>query len=263
MRRAEFARVAETRARFARARVRATLGTSGAHADRGGSACYRGRRALTLIGVEHPSWLGFVVLGSAAAAAAILIWYLVKRPPLAIHVKLWLLLGLGVFPTLAAASSTVSGMETTTHREFCGACHVMDSHFRNAVDPGAQSLAARHTRNPYFGEQSCYVCHADYGMYGYALTKAGGLRHVYEYYLGGYRQMPLEHALKVIHLRKPYDNQNCRQCHTATAEFWQRVPDHQALAVELEANRVSCASAGCHGYAHPFTKLEPAPGKAP
>jgi nitrate/TMAO reductase-like tetraheme cytochrome c subunit len=206
--------------------------------------------------VQHAGWLGFVALVASAGAAAILLWYLIKRPPLETHVKLWLLLGLGVFPALAAASSTVSGMEATTHREFCGSCHVMGSHFQNAIDPKSQSLAARHTRNPFFGEQSCYVCHADYGMYGYALTKAGGLRHVYEYYLGGYRQMSLESALKVIHLRKPYDNRNCRQCHTASDVYWRRVPDHHALEHELEANRIACTSAGCHGYAHPFSKPE-------
>ncbi len=203
------------------------------------------------------------MLVASAAAAAILIWYLYKRPPLSLAVKLALLVGLGVLPALAAASSTVAGMEATTHREFCGSCHVMDSHFRNAIDPTAQSLAARHARNPSFGERSCYVCHADYGMYGYALTKAGGMRHVYEYYLGGYRQMPLEKALKVIHLRKPYDNLNCRQCHTTTGEAWRRVPDHGSLDAELTSNRVSCASAGCHGYAHPFTKAAPTHEKAP
>lgn len=204
--------------------------------------------------MEHANWLGFVILGSSAVAAAILVWYLIKRPRLDLRVKLLLLLGLGIFPALAAASSTVSSMEATTHAEFCGSCHVMDSHFQSAIDPKDQSLAAKHSRNPFFGERSCYVCHADYGMYGYALTKAGGLRHVYEYYLGGYRQMPLEKALKVIHLRKPYDNLNCRQCHTTTLHDWRRVPDHDALEAELDANRVSCASAGCHGYAHPFTK---------
>lgn len=211
--------------------------------------------------VAHGNWLGFVALGASAAAAPILVWFLVKRPPLEVRVKLWLLLGLGVFPALAAASSTVSGMTATTHREFCGSCHVMDTHFRNASDPKAQSLAARHSRNPFFGDQSCYVCHADYGMYGYAMTKAGGLRHVYEYYLGGYRSMPLSQALEVIHLRKPYDNLNCRQCHTTTGSAWQRVPDHEALQNELASNRVSCASAGCHGYAHPFTKPQKREGK--
>jgi hypothetical protein len=26
------------------------------------------------------------------------------------------------------------------------------------------------------------------------------------------------------------------------------------MEAELAANKVSCASAGCHGFAHPFTK---------
>jgi cytochrome c-type protein NapC len=194
-------------------------------------------------------------LSTAAAAAAILIFYLIKQPPLNLGVKLWLLVGLGVLPGMAAASSTAVGMHRTTERAFCGSCHVMGAHYRDASDPQSQSLAARHSRNPTFGGESCYVCHADYGMYGYALTKLGGLRHVYKYYLGGYRQMPLEQAEREIRLLKPYDNRNCRQCHTATAEDWRNVPDHLSLEAELAENKVSCASAGCHGYAHPFTKL--------
>jgi nitrate/TMAO reductase-like tetraheme cytochrome c subunit len=201
-------------------------------------------------------WLGFVALGCAAIAAAILIGYLIRRPVLDLRAKLALFLGLGVFPALAAAASTVAGMERTTDREFCGSCHVMDAHFQDAIDPKRQSLAARHSRNPLFGEHSCYVCHADYGMYGYAMTKTGGMRHVYEYYLGGYRSLSLDQALKVIHLRKPYDNLNCRQCHTTTLKGWRSVPDHEALKSELFSNKVSCASAGCHGFAHPFDKGE-------
>jgi nitrate/TMAO reductase-like tetraheme cytochrome c subunit len=209
--------------------------------------------------VSPPSTLGVVALSCAAAAAAILIWYLIRKPPLTLAVKLWLLLGLGVFPALGATSSTVTGMEATTNREFCGSCHVMTAHLEDAVAPDSQSLAARHTRNPFFGEKSCYVCHADYGMYGYAMTKAGGMRHVYEYYLGGYMSMSLEEARDKIHLRKPYDNTNCRQCHTTSLHDWRRVPDHESLKVELDSNQVSCASAGCHGYAHPFTKPPESP----
>lgn len=200
------------------------------------------------------SWLDMVALVSAAAAASILLRHLIKRPALDLPAKLLLLLGLGVFPTIAAATSTIAGMERTTERKFCGSCHVMGPYSEDAANPAAQSLAARHSRNPYFGEHSCYVCHADYGAYGYALTKAGGMRHVYEYYLGGYKEMTLEQSKKAIHLLKPYDNQNCRQCHTATLHDWRRVADHESLKKELDANKVSCASAGCHGYAHPFTK---------
>jgi cytochrome c-type protein NapC len=171
-----------------------------------------------------------------------------------LRVKLWLLFGLGVFPATAATSATVSGVQATTHRDFCGSCHVMSAHVADASNPAAQSLAARHSQNAFFGEKSCYVCHADYGMYGYALTKTAGLRHVYKYYFAGYRKMPLEQAKQAIRLVRPYDNGNCRHCHTTTLRDWRRVPDHESLERELASNRVSCASAGCHGYAHPFTK---------
>jgi nitrate/TMAO reductase-like tetraheme cytochrome c subunit len=209
------------------------------------------------------SWLGYLAIGCAAIAAAIILYFLLKRPALDLPMKLWLFAGLGLFPGLSAAASTVAGMERTTKREFCGSCHVMEGHFSNATDPNAQSLAARHTRNPFFGEQSCYVCHADYGMFGYALTKLGGLRHVYEYHLGGYGEMSHAEAKRAIHLIKPYDNLNCRQCHTTTARVWSQVPDHQALKAELFSNKVSCASAGCHGFAHPFTKGPDGLGIAP
>lgn len=199
-------------------------------------------------------WLGYVALASAIIAATILLHFLLRRPPLDLRTKLLLLLGLGVFPTITAATSTVAGMEATTHREFCGSCHTMDDHFENASDPSAQSLAARHSRNPFFGGESCYVCHADYGMFGYALTKMGGMKHVYYYYLGGYRAMTKEESRRNVHIAKPYDNTNCRQCHTTTARVWRSVPDHQSLELQLASNRVSCASAGCHGYAHPFSK---------
>jgi cytochrome c-type protein NapC len=207
------------------------------------------------LAVPHAGpWLAYVALASALMAAGILVWYLLKRPPLDLSVKLRLFLGLGILPAVTALSSTVAGMERTTHREFCGSCHVMTAHFDDAVSGSSQSLAARHSRNPFFGEHSCYVCHADYGMYGYPLTKLGGLRHVYLYYLGGYNQLSLEQAKREIHLAKPYENLNCRQCHTTTARGWRDIPDHKSLQKELFSNQVSCTSAGCHGYAHPFSK---------
>ena len=200
------------------------------------------------------SILAAVTLTAGGAAAIILIRFLVRKPVLDFGMKLWLLLGLGVLPAISAGASTVAGMEATTERKFCGSCHVMGGHFDDANDSHSQSLAARHSRNPFFGKRSCYVCHADYGMFGYVLTKAGGLRHVYLYYLGGYRRMTLEQAEKDIHLVKPYDNNNCRQCHTGTLHDWMKLSDHRSLEAELSSNTVSCASAGCHGYAHPFTK---------
>lgn len=209
--------------------------------------------AALSVAVPH-SWLAIVSLIAAVAAAAILLRFLVRKPPLDLSNKLWLLVGIGALPTLSAVTSTVSGMEATTQREFCGSCHVMTGHYDDSSNPASQSLAARHSRNPFFGERACYVCHADYGMYGYPVTKAGGMRHVYLYYFGGYRKMPLAQAEREIHLVKPYNNLNCRQCHTTKASVWRRVADHESLRGEIDSNRVSCASAGCHGFAHPFNK---------
>jgi nitrate/TMAO reductase-like tetraheme cytochrome c subunit len=210
----------------------------------------------------HVGVFQIVTLVAAAPAGVILVRYLIKKPPLDLRMKLVMLLGLGVLPAVSAGASTVAGMEETTHRRFCGSCHVMDGHYDDSSDPKSQSLAARHSRNPFFGDRSCYVCHADYGMYGYILTKAGGMGHVYHYYLSGYREMTLEEAEKNIHLAKPYDNTNCRQCHTGTVHNWQKRADHRSLEAELRANKVSCASAGCHGYAHPFSKQQASGGAA-
>ena len=40
-----------------------------------------------------------------------------------------------------------------------------------------------------FGSENCYVCHANYGMFGTIVTKAGGMRHVW-LYLTEYRNSP-------------------------------------------------------------------------
>lgn len=198
--------------------------------------------------------LGVVCLVSVAGALAIVAQHLRKKPALSFATKITLLFGLGVFPASAAVSSTVTGMEATTHRTFCGSCHSMDAYVADADDPLSQSMAARHGRNPYFGDHNCYTCHADYGMLGYPLTKLNGMRHVYEYYLGGWRNKTPEQTLADIHLQKPYDNDNCRQCHTGTLADWALIPEHAALEEELKSNQVSCSSGGCHGYAHPFSK---------
>lgn len=200
--------------------------------------------------------LGVACIALALLSLAIIARHLVKKPALTFATKLWLSLGLGLLPGAAAVTNTVASLQTTTTRTFCGSCHVMVPYVGDASDPESQSLAARHGRNPYFGGSNCYVCHADYGMYGYPLTKLNGMRHVYEYYIGGWRSKTLDEALSEIHLRKRYDNTNCRQCHTGTLADWSAVPEHVSLAAELDNNDVSCASAGCHGYAHPFTKSD-------
>ncbi len=189
----------------------------------------------------------------AALAAVILIAYLIWRPALHGVAKVWLLLGLGVFPLATAFSGNVVGYEATKTRDFCGSCHVMTPHAADADNPDSRSLASRHARNRLFGKANCYACHADYGMYGTITTKLGGLRHVWKYYTE-YKDVPLDEAKKSIHLYKPYPNANCMQCHSTQLEGWRKVPDHTASLEDVRSGRVSCASGGCHGFAHPFTK---------
>lgn len=190
----------------------------------------------------------------AAAAALILLHYLIRRPRLDARVRMRLLFGLGVLPAAAAAASTAYGMHRTTERSFCGSCHVMSKHLSDAEDPASTSLAARHARNAMFGGTNCYVCHADYGMLGYPLTKLTGMKHVYHYYLGDYGDMPMDQALKEIRVVKPYPNSNCMQCHSGGLDSFKNVREHRALEEDLLTNKVACASAGCHGYSHPFNK---------
>jgi nitrate/TMAO reductase-like tetraheme cytochrome c subunit len=205
------------------------------------------------MGYQPP--LTLIAIVCAIIAAAILVTYLVRQPPLAGATKVWLLLGLGVFPIGVAAAGNVQGFEATKERHFCGSCHVMIPHASDSNDPHSLSLASRHARNRLFGDFNCYACHADYGMFGTVLTKLGGMRHVW-LYVTQYRNVSLEEAKRTIHLVKPYPNQNGMQCHSTELPVWQRVPDHRSSLLDVRNQRVSCASAGCHGYAHPFTKPE-------
>jgi cytochrome c-type protein NapC len=196
--------------------------------------------------------LALVALGLAVLSAVILIVHLVIRPPLVRVTKVWLLLGLGILPTGAAFAGNVQGFEATKERRFCGSCHLMSLHEQDSNDPGSRSLAARHARNAMFGGENCYVCHADYGMFGTIVTKAGGLRHVW-LDLSAFRNTSLDEAKTSIHLREPWKmNDNCMQCHSTRDPLWLKVPDHASALGDVRAGRVSCASAGCHGLAHPF-----------
>jgi cytochrome c-type protein NapC len=90
-------------------------------------------------------------------------------------------------------------------------------------------------------------------MFGTVKTKLGGLRHIYEYVFN-YRNMPLEEAKREIHIRKPFQNATCMHCHSTENPGWNAVPDHKSILGQVRGGAVSCASEGCHGPAHPFTK---------
>src|ERR1700753_518454 len=158
-------------------------------------------------------------LACAGAAAVLVLWYLMRRPKLTHATKLVLLAGIGVLPLATASTGNVADCEATKAREFCCSCHVMTPYKRDSEDPHSTTLAARHARNAMFGDDNCYACHANYGMYGTVITKLGGLRHVYESVLH-YRNMPLDEARRTIHIRTPFENATCMHCHSTENPIW-------------------------------------------
>jgi cytochrome c-type protein NapC len=190
----------------------------------------------------------------ASISTLLVVWFLLWRPTLTQPTKIVLLLGIGVLPLATAASGNVSGYEATKQRSFCGSCHVMTPYQNDSEDPHSTTLAARHARNALFGDENCYACHANYGMFGTIVTKLGGLRHVYEYTMH-YHSMSLEEAREKIHIREPFQNSTCMHCHSTTGPAWRGVKEHASLLDSVRSGAVSCASAGCHGPAHPFSKV--------
>jgi len=197
--------------------------------------------------------LSLFALACAAGAALILLRYLVKRPPLSGATKVWLLIGLGVLPISSALAGNIQGFETTKEQKVCNSCHVMNEHIADSIDPKSMSLASRHSRNKLFGVENCFMCHQDYGMYGTVTTKMGGMKHVWMYYTK-YINIPISESKKTIHIYEPYPNASCMQCHSTKLEDWERVVEHHGLLEQVRANKVACASGGCHGFGHPFTK---------
>jgi cytochrome c-type protein NapC len=194
---------------------------------------------------EAPQLLTYVALAAAAGAGAILVAYLVRRPALTRSTKLWLFAGLGPLPITAALIGNVANFEVTKDRDFCGRCHTMSLYAGDAADPKSGTLAAVHSKNPMFGGQSCYACHADYGMFGTVTTKLGGMRHVWYYYTEDW-EAP-EHAPPKM--RKPYSHEACKQCHPPDRA---RQPlEHVVHQQAILSNQVGCTAGGCHGRPHP------------
>ena len=197
--------------------------------------------------------LTVTALGCAAISAVLVLWYLLARPHLTRPTKIALLFGVGLFPIATAMTGNYAGFEATKERTFCGSCHVMTPYARDSGDPTSTTLAARHGRNALFGDANCYACHANYGMFGTVKTKLGGLRHIYEYVFH-FHDMPLEEAREKIHIREPFQNSTCMHCHSTENPGWNAVKDHASILARVRSGEVSCASEGCHGPAHPFSK---------
>jgi cytochrome c-type protein NapC len=195
----------------------------------------------------------FLAMGTAGLSAIIILWFLVWRPTLTRGTKIALLFGIGLLPIATAANGNVAGYYATKQVSFCSSCHVMTPYGDDARSLNSMSLASRHTRNEAFGEESCYACHADYGMFGTVTTKLGGLKHVYEYTLN-YRNMPVDEFVATIRIAKPFQNSTCIRCHSTFTPQFANVGDHTSAMGTLRDGTVSCASEGCHGPAHPFSK---------
>jgi nitrate/TMAO reductase-like tetraheme cytochrome c subunit len=189
--------------------------------------------------------LSAVALALTLLSAAILVGFLVRRPKLDRVVKVWLLIALGPLPITAAMTGNLANFEVTTKRTFCASCHTMTIHANDAADPHSTTLASLHSKNPYFGDKSCYVCHADYGMFGTVLTKVGGMHHVWDYYTDDWSAP----GHRPPQLYKPYSNTACMQCHPVDKP---RQPlEHKIHGQAVKDGLVSCAAANCHGPPHP------------
>lgn len=194
-----------------------------------------------------------LALGCAAVSTALLGWFLLRRPALNRSTKIVLLFGIGILPIGTAGTGNVAGYHATKATQFCGSCHVMTPYADDSTNATSTSLAARHARNDAFGHENCYACHADYGMFGTVTTKIGGMRHVYEYVLH-YRNTSHEDFQAKITIRRPFRNEACMRCHSTQNPLFNKIGNHVSTRDDIRSGAVSCASNGCHGPAHPFSK---------
>lgn len=202
-----------------------------------------------------------VALAAALVSAAIIVWYLVRRPPLGRATKVLLLIGLGVMPIGVALTGNVAGYEYTLSREFCASCHVMLPYTEDASDPRSNSLAAVHSRNATFGDASCYECHADYAIFGALTTKVNGLKHLYYYVTEYARTGPYGEGGPAIHMYKSFDNAMCTRCHSTRAPAWTAREDHAGMIEEIRSGDAKCID--CHTDVHPRAFAHGGSGAAP
>jgi cytochrome c-type protein NapC len=189
--------------------------------------------------------LKITALTAAAISILILVWYLVRRPPLGRLTKVMLLFGLGVMPLGVALTGNIAGFEYTLNRKFCGSCHVMLPYTQDAEDPSSKSLAAIHSRNHAFGEESCYTCHADYQMFGTMTTKLNGLRHLYYYVTEYANSGKYGEKGPRIHMYKQFQNGMCTRCHSTEAPRWATVDEHSGMIEDIRSGQLKCVE--CHG----------------
>jgi cytochrome c-type protein NapC len=206
--------------------------------------------------------LRLAALVSALIAIAILVWYLVQRPALTRPTKIVLLFGLGVMPFAVALAGNISGFEYTLKREFCGSCHVMRPYVEDAADRTSTSLAAVHSRNGAFGEESCYTCHADYKIFGAVTTKMNGMRHLFMYVTEYGNTGPYGEGGPPIHMYRKFQNAMCTRCHSTEAPRWNAVEDHAGMIEDIRKGEAKCVDCHSGEKIHPRALAHGGTGKA-
>lgn len=207
--------------------------------------------------------LKLTALVAAAISILILLWYLIRRPPLGRLTKVMLLFGLGVMPLGVALTGNISGFEYTLKRQFCGSCHVMLPYTEDAADPNSNSLAAIHSRNHSFGDESCYNCHADYQLFGAMTTKVNGLKHLF-YYVTKYANTgPYGEGGEPIHMYKKFQNSMCTRCHSTTAPNWLKNENHAGMLEEIRSGDAKCLDCHTGDTIHPRAFAHGGNGRAP
>ena len=161
---------------------------------------------------------------------------------------LWLhLLSLGVFPLFLLAVGNFAVFEYAKEERFCGSCHrTMKPYIDDLHDRKSESLAALHFQNRFAHSESCYSCHADYGVHGTFEAKATGMRHLYRYITRTYKT-----TLTMPH---PYPNSLCLKCHEGAKRFMGEKVHLQGdqISPALLSGKKECIS--CHGPAHEIPK---------
>ncbi len=207
--------------------------------------------------------LKLAALVAAVIAILILAWYLLRRPPLTRATKVLLLFGLGIMPLGVALTGNIAGFEYTLKRPFCASCHVMLPYTEDAADPRSTSLAAIHSRNHSFGEESCYTCHADYQIFGAMTTKANGLKHLYFYITEYQNTGPYGEGGPKIHMYKPFQNAMCERCHSTTAPRWMTVEDHAGALDDIRKGDTKCIDCHTGDKIHPRAFAHGGNGRPP
>ena len=183
--------------------------------------------------------IAFVLLNLALIALA---WRsLLDREAVTPVGRGWLLVAIGLVPTMVAFLSFAHGLEGSTTVAACGSCHVMGPYVSDLRNVKSDTLAATHFKNRYIQEHQCYTCHSDYGLAGTLKAKIDGLGHVWRYSTGTY--------VLPVKIARPYSNVRCLGCHGESQKFLNAGGHPKEEIPNLMSGSTSCLD--CHGPAHP------------